>query len=184
MTLRLIRFLAPGMLSLSLAVPAAASIIGGTVTGGTAQAAGGTFLKITAPLLNPFGASNSVGDDNFQNNNLYAFDEDPHIVLPDTLIVDVGGPVPAGSRVASHYIFFDPGSTESIIGTIDFDSEIMAIITSTANLANSDFLINTGINYLNPDARGWKGEIPLRSVAGDRSSSTQMPSHPGTISVF
>lgn len=167
MTPRLIRSFAPGLLSLLLALPAGATIIGGQVTGGTAQAAGGTFLKITAPLLNPFGAPNSVGDDNFQNNNLYGFDEDPHIVLPDTLTVDVGGSVPAGSRVASHYIFFDPGSTESIIGTIDFDSEIMAIITSTTNLANSDFLINTGINYLNPDARGLESGDSI-TVSGPR----------------
>jgi hypothetical protein len=56
--------------------------------------------------------------------------------------------------VASHYIFFDPGPTENIIGTVNFDSDVLAIITSTANLANSDFLANTGVNYLNPGQRG------------------------------
>jgi hypothetical protein len=56
--------------------------------------------------------------------------------------------------VASHYIFFDPGPRLHIIGTVDFDSNVLAIITSTANLAASDFLANTGVNYLNPGARG------------------------------
>jgi hypothetical protein len=31
---------------------------------------------------------------------------------------------------------------------------VLAIITSTTNLANSDLLANTGVNYLNPAQRG------------------------------
>ena len=54
----------------------------------------------------------------------------------------------------SHYIFFDPDLTESMIGTVNFNSNVLAIITSTGNLANSDFLANTGVNYLNPTERG------------------------------
>lgn len=56
--------------------------------------------------------------------------------------------------MASHYIFFDPGPSQHIIGTVNFDSAVLAIITSTANLAASDFLANTGVNYLNPGNRG------------------------------
>jgi hypothetical protein len=56
--------------------------------------------------------------------------------------------------VASHYIFFDPGPTLRVIGTVDFDSDVLAIITSTGNLADSDFLANTGVHYLNPNNRG------------------------------
>jgi hypothetical protein len=33
--------------------------------------------------------------------------------------------------VVSHYIFFDPGPTQEMIGTVDFDSDILGIITST-----------------------------------------------------
>jgi hypothetical protein len=99
-----------------------------------------------------------VGNDTFQNPNLYAFDEDQNIFLAAALAVDVGtNPVPAGSTVASHYVFFvffDPGPTQNIIGTVNFDSNIVAIITSTGNLLASDFLANTGVNYLNPGARG------------------------------
>ena len=40
------------------------------------------------------------------------------------------------------------------MGTVDFDSRVVAIITSTDNLAASDFLANTGVHYLNPAARG------------------------------
>jgi hypothetical protein len=46
--------------------PAGADIVSGSVTGGTALAAGGVFVKLTQPLTNPFGPPDSVGDDNFQ----------------------------------------------------------------------------------------------------------------------
>jgi hypothetical protein len=56
-----------------LSGPATATITGGDVTGGTAQAAGGTFAKLAVPLVNPFGLPNSVGNDTFQSPNLYGF---------------------------------------------------------------------------------------------------------------
>jgi hypothetical protein len=117
--------------------------------------AGGTFIKLTVPLSNPFGPPNSVGNDTFQSPNLYEFDEDQNILLAAPLTVDVGSsPIPAGTIVAGHYVFFDPGPSQHIIGTVNFDSIILGIITSTNNLAASDFLANTGVNYLNPGARG------------------------------
>jgi hypothetical protein len=99
---------------------------------------------LTAPLVvnlaNPFGAPDSVGNDNFQSPNLFEF--------------DVGsGPIPAGT-IASHYVFFNPGPTLHVIGTVDFDADILGIITTTNDLAASDFLANTGVNYLNPGNRG------------------------------
>lgn len=141
-------------MSVGLATPGWATIIGGTIISG---GAGATFVTLTPPLSNPFGPANSVGNNNFQSPNLYGFNEDQNIVLAAPLVVNVvpSGPLtlPTGTTVASHYIFFDP-TTGSIDGTVDFDANIVAIITSTANLAASDFLANTGVNYLNPGARG------------------------------
>jgi hypothetical protein len=133
-------------------VPAAATVIGGAVAFGSA---GAKFIKLTVPLRNPVGPPNSVGQDTFELPNLYAFDEDQNIKLKSNLRTDVGkNPIPAGTVVASHYVFFDPGPVQQILGTVDFDSRVVAIITSTGNLAASDFLANTGVHYLNPDARG------------------------------
>jgi hypothetical protein len=149
------QFLFAVPLMLLWTVPASATIISGTVTGGTALTAGGTFVKLTTPLSNPFGPANSVGDDNFQSPNLFGFYEDQNILLTAPLAVDVGtSPIPAGTTVASHYIFFDPGPSLHIIGTVNFDSDVLAIITSTRTLAASDFLAKTGVNYLSPSARG------------------------------
>jgi hypothetical protein len=49
------------LLVFATSIPATAEIIGGTVTGGTALVAGGTFVKLSVPLSNPFGPPNSVG---------------------------------------------------------------------------------------------------------------------------
>lgn len=143
------------LLIFTASIPSNADIIGGTVTGGTAQTAGGTFVKLTVPLANPFGPPNSVGNDNFQSPNLFGFNEDQNILLTAPLTVDVGAsPIPAGTIVASHYVFFDPGPTQHVIGTVDFDSAVLGILTSTSTLAASDFLAQTGVNYLSPSARG------------------------------
>lgn len=141
-------------LGLLAAAPSSATIVSGSIiTGGP----GATFVKLTVPLANPFGPANSVGNDTFQSPNLYGFDEDQNILLAAALGVDVvpSGPLSllAGTTVASHYIFFDP-TQGSVDGTVDFDSDVLAIITSTGLLSASDFLANTGVNYLNPAARG------------------------------
>ncbi len=136
--------------------PVGATIIGGTVTGGSAFTNGGTFVKLPIPIGNPFGAPNSVGNDTFQSFNLFGFDEAQNaLVTGIALATDVGtSPIAVGTVVASHYIFFDPRDSASIDGTVDFDSNIIAIITSTGTLALSDYLANTGVNYLNPGLRG------------------------------
>jgi hypothetical protein len=165
-------------LAIVISIPATATIISGTVTGGSAFAAGGTFVKLSVPLANPFGPPNSVGNDTFQSPNLYGFDEDQNILLLAPLVVDVGSsPIPAGTTVASHYIFFDPGPSQSMVGTVDFDSDVLAIITSTGTLAASDFLANTGVNYLNPGLRGLEvGDSVtisgLRQILFDTTAST------------
>jgi hypothetical protein len=142
------------VLPLVVSTPVMGTIISGTVTGGTALNAGGTFVKLTPPLANPFGPPDSVGNDNFQSPDLFGFDEDQNIMIGAPLDVNVGMAPATGTVVASHYIFFDPGPSEHLIGTVNFDSDVIAIITSTGTLAASDFLANTGVNYLNPGNRG------------------------------
>jgi hypothetical protein len=136
-------------------VPARADITGGAVTGGTALMAGGTFLKLTTPLPNLFGAPDGVGNDNFQSPDLFAFDEVQNFTLSAPLDLNVGlSPIAAGTVISSYYVFFDPGPTEEVIGTVDFDSTVLGIITGTSELAGSDFLAASGVNYLNPANRG------------------------------
>lgn len=138
--------------ALAAALPASATIVSGTVSTG-----GSTFVKLPVPFTqsNP---DNTVGNDTFQTPNLYGFDEDQNIVLGASLSVDVvpagATTLAAGTTVASHYVFFDPRQASSIDGTVQFDSDIVAIIFSTGFLQASDFLANTGVTYLNPTLRG------------------------------
>ena len=151
-----------------------AAILSGTVTGGTAKTLGGTFVKLGAPLGNPFSPTNSVGMDNFESPNLFGFDETSGVVLTAPLAIDVGGTtLPAGTRLASHYVFFDPENqtpNTSLAGTVSFDADILGIVTSTSNLYASDFLSNPGVNYLHPSARGFEAG-DLASITGPRQVS-------------
>jgi hypothetical protein len=166
--------------------PVSATIVSGAVTGGSSLTQGGTFVKLTVPFSesNPV---NTVGQNTFQTPNLYGFDEGQNIDITVDLAVNIladgfgggggAGIVPTGSTVASHYIFFDPQSLTNQVGTVTFDSDIFGIITSRANLAASDFLINTGVTYLNPGARGLEGGdsvtiTGLREITVDWSASS------------
>lgn len=165
-------------LTLLSVIPAGATIIGGTVTGGSAYMAGGTFIKLTPPLSNPRRSPDTVGNDTYQTPNLYGFDEDQNILLLAELGVDVGtNPLPAGTTVASHYVFFDPGPVQTMIGTVDFDADILAIITSTDLLLASDFLASAAVHYLNPKKRGLERRDSVtisgpREILFDASAST------------
>ncbi len=123
---------------------ASATVIGGQVTGGNS---GGSFQ-----ILNPPPAA--VGDDNQQSPDLFAFNEDQNINILAPISVNIGADPQVGDVVASHYIFFDPDSLQTMMGYIDFDADVFGIITTTALLAASDFLINNSVTYNNPGLRG------------------------------
>lgn len=111
------------------------------------------------PFDPPNGSLNEVGDDTFQTPSLYGFNEGQNITLIQDINVNVtpgggAGVLSQNTVVASHYIFFDPAGNTNQTGWVDFDSEIIGIITSTAFLDSSDFLLNNNVNYLNPGLRG------------------------------
>jgi len=107
----------------------------------------GTVTKIAPPP--------NVGNDNHQIYELLGFDELQNVVLTSPLAIDLpGGSIPAGTRVKSHYVFFDPSASSTIGGTAIFDDDILGIMTSTNTLQTSDFLGAPGTNYLSPSMRG------------------------------
>ena len=163
-----------GAALLLTAGPALATIVGGNVTGGSS---GGAFVNLSVPLTGstPF---NTVGADNFNSPNLFGFNESQNIFLGAALAMDQGGTIAAGTTVASHYIFFDPLQTSSVIGTVDFDSDVLGIITSTGLLAASDFLVNTGVSYENPTLRGLEAGDTV-SFSGQQISLNFTASSPG-----
>lgn len=131
-----------------VAVPAGAVILGGEIL---QQTGSGEFVKLDTEV--PF----AVGADTFDTDHLYAFDEDQNILLVEPIRVDIGGgdlgAIPAGTVVASHYVFFD-----SIDGTqygyVDFDAPILGIAALQESMAATDFLANTSVTYLSLELRG------------------------------
>lgn len=163
-----------------------ATIVSGAVTGGQSLNQGGVFVKLAVPFSESE-PDNTVGRNTFQNPNLYGFDEGQNIEITTDLNVNIladglgggsgSGIVSKGSTVASHYVFFDPLRLTRQAGTITFDSDIFGIITRTRDLAASDFLINTGVDYLNPGLRGLEGGdsvtiTGLRTIAVDWAASS------------
>lgn len=142
-----------GLVMGAIALPASATIIGGGVTGGTALGAGGSFQKLILPFASS-PTNNTIGDNNQQSPNLFGFDEEQNIVITSTIQVNIGTNPVAGDVVASHYIGFDPATSLSQIGYIDFDADIYGVATSRPNLDDSDFLANTGVTYLSDSLRG------------------------------
>lgn len=146
------RYVLSVLILLSCYSDAHAFTLTGKVTGGFND---GRFIKlIPSPDL-------IVGNDTYQNDNLYAFDEDQNIVLYEDLEVDIGingTIIPKGTTVASHYVFFDPNFGAHQIGYIEFDAAVLGIATSTFTLRASDFLASTDVTYLNPVLRGLEFE--------------------------
>lgn len=139
---------------------------------------GGEFVLLDLPFDPPNGDPNTVGNNTFQTPNLYGFDEEQNVEFEGGIDVDfltstgASGELLASDLedavVASHYVFFDPGPSTWIRGTIEFDSDILAMIWSTGNLRDSDFLANTGVNYLSPGARGFETGTDSAVLLGPR----------------
>ena len=140
-----------------LAHPSNAIILGGGVTEGA-----GGFTVLSLPFIAPDGKTNTVGNDNFDTFDLYAFNEDQNVTLTDTLSVNIGSDIlagttiSAGTTVASHYVFYDPEGTSKITqkGFVDFDAPILGIITTKTLLDISDSLVNDNVKYESPTLRG------------------------------
>ena len=146
------RFILAALLA-SIALPASATVIDGLIV---RQNGDGKFVK-----LDP-SKSFSVGNDTFDDPNLYAFDEDQNILLEEAIQVDVGGEdgvIPANTVVASHYVFFD--SLNGIhVGYVDFDAPVLGVAAYQDTMAATDFLANTAVDYISTDLRGLEpGEV-------------------------
>ncbi|GAA0487371.1 hypothetical protein GCM10009096_32810 [Parasphingorhabdus litoris] len=154
--------------SLFTAGSASAAVVMGELTGGSAFRNGGVFEE-----LNP-GPGFSVGRNNQQSNNLFAFNEQQGVALTAA----VGG-LAAGTLVNSHYVFFDPAGGRRARGYVDFDSDILGVLTTRGPLSSTDTLLGlSNVNYLNPGARGLEGNDRF-SIAGNRINVDFRASSPG-----
>jgi len=139
-----------------------AAIVDGMVTSG-----GGSFMELTAPFGAESSPDNTVGNNNFDENILYAFNEKQNVLLTTDLDVDLlagglgSGTLMAGTVVNSYYVFFDPAGTSTTFkqGTVTFSTPILAILTSDDNLFTTNALLgHAGVTY---------GNVPLQGLEDD-----------------
>ncbi len=135
-------------------VNAEASILLGEVTGGRAFTKGGTFVVLDPPI-------SVVDRNNLQSFNLWGFDEDQAVLLNSPLEVNqgygIGDFVPTGTLVSSHYVIFDPKGYTRMIGYVEFDNDILGVMTKRKTLLASDFLGHDSVFYINSSLRGLEG---------------------------
>lgn len=165
------RILAATTAAALLAGPAAAVVTGGGLTGGTALSNGGVFQIIAPPT--------AVGQNNFDNNNVRAFNEVQGFTLPSALTTNLGGTIAAGTKINSHYMNFDPGPSRSVTGFATFDQPVIGLIWTRASLMASHYLGAPGTSYLNPSAVGFETSQDSASFSGNMVNFRLTASNPG-----
>lgn len=160
-----------------MASPALAVVTGGGLTGGNAVTGGGVsgpggVFQIIAPPA-------AVGQDNFGNNNVRAFNERQLVTLSSALAVDTGAAIAAGTVVRSHAINFDPSRSRDVEGFATFNTPILGLIWSRANLIASNFLGAPGTTYLTPSAVGFETAQDSARFLGNKVTFKLQASRPG-----
>jgi hypothetical protein len=164
---KLRRVLATGTRKLTAAALAIATMAALAWTAPAAQAhVSGTSGSITFQGNEPASLDDNATttDETVPGYTAFAYDERQSAALPSTLALDAhgdgaynipsdlnGGSVPAGTIVASHLVHADepPNALTNVItdGVLTFDTPVLGVITSDANLLASDFLGDPGTTF-------------------------------------
>lgn len=165
------RLMVAGVVLAAMASPAMAVVTSGGLTGDTAQANGGVFQIIASPA--------AVGEDNFGNNNVRAFNERQLVTLSSALAVNTGAAIAAGTVVRSHTINFDLSRSRTVQGFATFNTPVLGLIWSRANLIASNFLGAPGTTYLTPSALGFENNADSASFLGKTVTFSLEANSPG-----
>lgn len=165
------KFVVAGAMLAVMASPAMAVVTGGALTAGNAFTGGGTFQIIAPPTV--------VGNDNFNNNNVRAFNEAQLVTLANALSVNTGAAIAAGTTVRSHFINFDPLIIRNVTGFATFNTPVLGIIWTRANLIASNFLGAPGTTYMTPPNVGFGPVVDAASFVGNKVSFTLSGGSPG-----
>lgn len=146
--------------------PTNAAVVTGAITGGTVLSAGGAFRIIAPP--------SATGFDNFNDNDLRAFDEKQNLTLASALMLDSGLSlvISAGTVVSSHLIVFDPPGAQrdafqpSLAGYVDFDAPILGVIWRGSTLTATNGLLGApATTYLTPTGFGLESGSDFFTIA-------------------
>lgn len=158
--------------------PAEAAIVSGAITGGSVFGSGSVVTLGAADT--PF----SVGFDNFNTNNLYVFNEVQDFALLSDLTVALNGTqvtLAMGTLVRSHLIAFDPLLEQTVRATLTFDSTILGVARTDAQLAASNYLGLPGVTYTMPAGVGLEPGLDILSFSSDSLGMRLGGASPGDV---
>ncbi|MBV1686662.1 PEPxxWA-CTERM sorting domain-containing protein [Novosphingobium sp. G106] len=95
--------------------------------------------------------------------------------MTDELIANFGlTNIAAGTRVNSHFVFFDPLARETLQGTITFDTPVLAAITLRSQLIASNYLGAAGVTYLDPASVGLEPSVDFITLGSPGANSLRL----------
>jgi hypothetical protein len=162
-------FLASAIFMATISIPAHGAVISGNLNGGSVNGIG-SFVK-----LDPIAIGFSVGNDNFNTKNLYAFDERQGATLTAALAANLGiTNIPVGTRINSHFLFFDPLARETLQGNVIFDTPVIAAITLRPQLIGSNYLGNANVTYVTPASFGLEPGTDFVTLSSPNANSIRI----------
>jgi hypothetical protein len=145
--------------SLALAAPAAAVVTVGGITGGTP---GVTFSIGVLPAVLP---------QQTPLPQVIAFDELQAVTVVSTIVPNRGSTVLAGTRVASHLVYFTTSiNNTDAQGFVTFSRPVLAVFADTAKLNATNYLGLPGVTY--PSLTNWGLEWPDLNAVAPRTGTT------------
>jgi len=131
-----------------LACIVAAGASHAAITGGSAS-----FQQLSGSSLPAVVGNNRIN----VNSMLFGFDEGVVTLTSD--LAFAGGTLAAGTRVASHLVFFDPrNKNNSVSASVSFDQAILGFITETSDLVATNSLFGLAtVRYGSNGALGLEG---------------------------
>lgn len=112
----------------------------GLASSQAAVLAGGTATLVSPPPV--------VGSDNIDRDVIYAFNEKQGVTLGSELTPDEGTPIASGTKVDSHFVFYDPDVALRRIATVKFSGPILGIMTTFAGQVATAAFENPSTTYL------------------------------------
>ena len=166
---RILQVLASVLMTAPLFGPAAsASVVSGTITGGSVKGTG------TVIILDPTKSAFAVGNNNFDTKNLYVFNEVQQFKLLSDLVPDVGSVIKAGSYISSHLVVFDPLATESVKASLLFDNTVLGLARKDATLKATNFLGAPSVNYNTPAYFGLEPGLDYLTLGQPNANSVRI----------
>jgi hypothetical protein len=129
------------------------STVAALLLAGTANAAV-VDVTITAPpgaTWIDYTGTGPIGDDSFDmNGNIYTMNEQKNVELGADVAV-MGGVIAAGTKVDSHYVWFDPEDRLAGKADFTFTGKILGIIIGKAGLEATETVLGLAdVTYLYP----------------------------------